>query len=59
MSADTHKVIWTFICQLKLLQYGFTTKGTSVVLFKDEELRRYMYFVQPNWPGGLCYGSLH
>lgn len=40
MSADTHK-------------YGYTTKGTSVVLFNTEELRRHMYFVQPNWPGGM------
>jgi len=40
ISADTHK-------------YGYTTKGTSVVLFKNEDLRRHMFFVQPNWPGGL------
>jgi len=40
ISADTHK-------------YGYTTKGTSVVLFRGEDLRRYMYFVQPNWPGGV------
>jgi len=40
MSADTHK-------------YGYTTKGTSVVLFSNEDLRRHMYFVQPDWPGGM------
>jgi len=40
MSADTHK-------------YGYTTKGTSVVLFSSEDLRRHMYFVQPDWPGGM------
>jgi len=32
MSADTHK-------------YGFAIKGTSVVLFRNAELRRHMYFV--------------
>jgi len=40
MSADTHK-------------YGYATKGTSVVMFKTHELRRSMYFVAPNWPGGM------
>jgi sphinganine-1-phosphate aldolase len=40
MSVDTHK-------------YGYSTKGTSVVLFKNEELRKHMYFVQPDWPGGM------
>jgi len=40
ISADTHK-------------YGYTTKGTSVIMFRGEELRRFMYFVQPNWPGGV------
>lgn len=40
MSVDTHK-------------YGYSVKGTSVVLFKDEELRHNMFFVAPNWPGGM------
>ena len=40
MSCDTHK-------------YGYSTKGTSVVLFRSEELRHGMYFVAPNWPGGV------
>jgi len=40
MSADTHK-------------YGYATKGTSVVMFANHELRRAMYFVAPNWPGGM------
>jgi len=40
ISADTHK-------------YGYSTKGTSVLLFRNEDLRRNMFFVQPNWPGGL------
>lgn len=40
MSADTHK-------------YGYAAKGTSVVLYRGAELRRYQYFVTPDWPGGL------
>jgi len=43
MSADTHK-------------YGFTSKGTSVVLFKNPKLRSHMYFVAENWTGG-AYAS--
>jgi sphinganine-1-phosphate aldolase len=43
MSADTHK-------------YGFSLKGTSVVLYRNNHLRRYQYFNVPDWPGGL-YGS--
>ena len=40
MSADTHK-------------YGFALKGTSVVLYRNNGLRRYQYFNIPNWPGGM------
>jgi len=40
MSADTHK-------------YGFALKGTSVVLYRNNTLRRYQYFNIPDWPGGL------
>jgi sphinganine-1-phosphate aldolase len=40
MSCDTHK-------------YGYSLKGTSVVLFRNPRLRRYQYFAQMNWPGGL------
>ena len=40
MSADTHK-------------YGYAAKGTSVVLYRDENLRRYQYFTAADWPGGL------
>jgi len=42
MSADTHK-------------YGYAAKGTSVVLYRDEELRRYQYFTAADWPGGLYF----
>jgi glutamate/tyrosine decarboxylase-like PLP-dependent enzyme len=40
ISADTHK-------------YGYGLKGTSVLLYRDAELRRRQYFTAPDWPGGL------
>lgn len=40
MSADTHK-------------YGYAVKGTSVVLFRNAEIRRAMYFITTEWPGGV------
>jgi len=39
ISCDTHK-------------YGYATKGTSVLLFENAELRKHMYFVTTDWPGG-------
>lgn len=42
MSADTHK-------------YGYAAKGTSVVLYRDEALRRHQYFTATEWPGGLYF----
>jgi sphinganine-1-phosphate aldolase len=40
MSADTHK-------------FGYAAKGTSVVLYRGEELRHAQYFTLTDWPGGL------
>ncbi len=40
MSCDTHK-------------YGYSLKGTSVVVYRNPRLRRYQYFAQTDWPGGL------
>jgi len=40
ISADTHK-------------YGYSPKGSSVVMFRNTELRSHMYFVAPDWPGGI------
>jgi glutamate/tyrosine decarboxylase-like PLP-dependent enzyme len=40
ISADTHK-------------YGYALKGTSVLLYRDADLRRYQYFNYPDWPGGI------
>lgn len=42
ISADTHK-------------YGYAAKGTSVVLYRGEELRHFQYFSIPDWPGGLYF----
>lgn len=43
ISVDTHK-------------YGFAPKGNSVVLYRSAAMRRYQYFVSPDWSGGV-YGS--
>ncbi len=40
ISVDTHK-------------YGYAAKGTSVVLYRSPDLRRYQYFAATDWPGGL------
>jgi sphinganine-1-phosphate aldolase len=40
ISADTHK-------------YGYAAKGTSVILYRGQELRHYQYFATSDWPGGL------
>jgi glutamate/tyrosine decarboxylase-like PLP-dependent enzyme len=42
ISCDTHK-------------YGYAPKGTSVVLYRGQELRRSQYFTVADWPGGLYY----
>ncbi|XP_053692149.1 sphingosine-1-phosphate lyase [Sabethes cyaneus] len=43
ISADTHK-------------YGFTPKGSSVILYSDKIYRHHQYTVTTEWPGGV-YGS--
>jgi glutamate/tyrosine decarboxylase-like PLP-dependent enzyme len=40
ISADTHK-------------FGYSLKGTSVLLYRNSALRRYQYFSYPDWPGGI------
>jgi len=40
ISADTHK-------------YGYAAKGTSVVLYRTRELRRFQWYTTTDWPGGL------
>lgn len=40
ISVDTHK-------------YGFAPKGNSVVLYRNAALRKYQYYVCPDWSGGV------
>jgi len=40
ISVDTHK-------------YGYAPKGSSVILYRSLELRRFQYFTIADWPGGL------
>lgn len=40
ISCDTHK-------------YGFAPKGSSVVMYRSAELRRYQYYVNVGWVGGV------
>lgn len=40
ISADTHK-------------FGYTPKGSSVVMYSSKALRQNQYFVATNWPGGI------
>jgi|ERR1043165_9070635 glutamate/tyrosine decarboxylase-like PLP-dependent enzyme len=42
ISIDTHK-------------YGYAAKGTSVVLYRTEELRHYQFYTLTEWPGGLYF----
>lgn len=35
------------------LQYGFAPKGSSVIMYSHKDYRKYQYFVQPDWPGGI------
>lgn len=42
ISVDTHK-------------YGYGLKGTSVVLYRNRDFRKYQYFVDPEWPGGTYF----
>jgi glutamate/tyrosine decarboxylase-like PLP-dependent enzyme len=36
-----------------LHKYAYAAKGTSVILYRDAELRRHQFFVQTEWPGGI------
>jgi glutamate/tyrosine decarboxylase-like PLP-dependent enzyme len=40
ISCDTHK-------------YGYAAKGTSVICYRDPDLRAYQYYRTTDWPGGL------
>ncbi|GIV32842.1 MAG: aspartate aminotransferase family protein [Chitinophagales bacterium] len=38
---------------MDLHKYGYVTKGASVILYKNSELRKKQYFVYTGWPGGI------
>lgn len=40
ISCDTHN-------------YGFAPKGNSALLYRNSQLRRYQYFISPDWSGGV------
>jgi sphinganine-1-phosphate aldolase len=40
ISVDTHK-------------YGYAAKGTSVILYRGQELRQFQYYATGDWTGGL------
>jgi len=42
ISIDTHK-------------YGYAAKGTSVIVYRNRELRRFQYYTVTDWPGGLYF----
>lgn len=42
ISADTHK-------------FGYAPKGSSVILYRGNELRHHQYFSITDWPGGLYF----
>jgi sphinganine-1-phosphate aldolase len=42
ISCDTHK-------------FGYAAKGTSVLLWRDPDLRRRQYYASADWPGGLYF----
>jgi sphinganine-1-phosphate aldolase len=42
ISVDTHK-------------YGYAAKGTSVILYRGNDLLHYQYYTATDWPGGLYF----
>jgi sphinganine-1-phosphate aldolase len=42
MSCDTHK-------------YGYAVKGTSTVIYRSKQLRKFQYFVETEWSGGVYF----
>ena len=34
-------------------QYGFAPKGNSVIMYRDAQLRRFQYYINPDWVGGV------
>jgi sphinganine-1-phosphate aldolase len=36
-----------------LHKYAYAAKGASVILYRDQALRRHQFFVHTDWPGGI------
>ena len=36
-------------------KYGYASKGVSVILYRNEALRRHQYYTITDWPGGLYF----
>lgn len=36
-------------------KYGYASKGVSVILYREPELRHYQYYTITDWPGGLYF----
>ncbi|KAJ7130839.1 pyridoxal phosphate-dependent transferase [Mycena crocata] len=56
ISCDTHKVcrfLLDVCTKLSRTQYGFAPKGSSVIMYRDADLRRFQYYVNPDWTGGV------
>eukprot|EP01132_Coremiostelium_polycephalum_P002540 gene2540-3143_t len=34
-------------------KYGYATKGSSVILYSEDSIRKYQFLSYANWPGGL------
>jgi sphinganine-1-phosphate aldolase len=56
---STSLPIWDFrlpqvtSISLDLHKYAYSPKGSSCIMYRTPELRKYQYFSQSNWPGGL------
>ncbi len=40
ISLDTHK-------------YGYTPKGSSIILYRNSDIRKYQYYINTEWDGGI------
>lgn len=40
-------------CLSSSLQYGFTPKGSSVILYRSRKYHHYQFSVATDWPGGV------
>lgn len=38
---------------LDVHKYGYAPKGSSVLVFRDKEIRQHHFAVSTKWPGGL------